>query len=341
MSARYWIKTPVAWLDDPRVAALPDSVYRRYVECNLLAKDEETADEAVRGFIPDIPLAAWRLHIPPDVLADDLARLALAGLMELRRHPDGGERWFVTNYPATQRAATDAERKQQERERAAKRGWTAERHESVTIRDTEPEPPPELEPEPKRKTPPPPARKNGATAPGGGGGHHLRTEFQKHGYGWDAKVVEVAALPWVTPEYIAAHTAAAKRDAARDSGIKYPLRVALARMKSGAAAELPSGRGSAADDPEASSAWRCVADAVAMHGATDDALDAIRCWGGGNPEKLAKIAEAFDLSQIAHSQGGPAAERVRSAFKTYYRRAIETGRITIIREGEPAGVIES
>lgn len=339
MSARFWIKTPTVWLDDPRVAALPDSIYRRYVECNLLAKDEETADEATRGFIPDIPLAAWRLHIQPDVLADDLARLALAGLMELRRHPDGGERWFVTHYPATQRAATDAERKQQGRERSAKRSWSAERHESVTNRDTEPEPEPEPKPEPKRE-PPPPARrgKSGATAPGGGGGHDaLRAEFKKHGYGWDETVQAVAACKWVTPEYIAAHTAAVKHDAARDSGIKYPLRVALARMLKGAAAEPSSGQGGAADDPEAAAAWRRVADAVAQYGPTDDAIEAIRGWDGGDGEKLAKIADAFDLTQVAYSQGSPTAEKTRSAFATYYRQAITTGRVTATRAAE-AGV---
>ena len=129
----------------------------------------------------------------------------------------------------------------------------------------------------------------------------------------------------MTPEYVAAHTAAAKRDAERDRNIKYPLRVALARMLKGAAADLGGGQAHISDDPEIASAWRRVANAIAQHGATDDALDAIAEWDGGDGEKLAEIAESFGLNQIAHSQGSAAAERVRSEFMAHYRRAIVVG----------------
>lgn len=112
MSSSYWVKWRVDLLDAPDVARLPDSAWRRYGEAHLLAKDIENPNRPdLAGFLPDLPRAAWRLHLSDEVLADDFTRLALAGLMELRPHPEAGEdRWYLTHYVESQRAATAAER---------------------------------------------------------------------------------------------------------------------------------------------------------------------------------------------------------------------------------------
>ncbi len=93
MSSNYWAKVFIEMLDDRKTATLPDSSWRRFIECILLAKE---LDED--GYLPSVPDMAWRLRVDAAALNDDLTRLALAGLLELRE----GDRWFVTNFSKRQ-----------------------------------------------------------------------------------------------------------------------------------------------------------------------------------------------------------------------------------------------
>lgn len=88
-------------LDDRKTATLPDSSWRRFVECILLAKE---LDEG--GYLPAVADMAWRLRVDPDALDDDLTRLALAGLLERREQ----DRWFVINFTKRQAHMSGNER---------------------------------------------------------------------------------------------------------------------------------------------------------------------------------------------------------------------------------------
>lgn len=100
MGAKYWLKLYHEMLDDPKVARLPDSSYRRFIECILLAGE---LDEA--GYLPPVMDMAWRLRLDEATLTQDLARLASSELLEIK--PDG--RWFVTSFEKRQKGLTKQE----------------------------------------------------------------------------------------------------------------------------------------------------------------------------------------------------------------------------------------
>lgn len=110
MASNYWAKLWIETLDDPKVARLPDSSWRRFFECILLAKE---LDEG--GYLPSIADIAWRLRKDETSVNDDMSRLALAGLVEIA---DDG-RWFVTNFDKRQSKMSDAERQRRYRENNA------------------------------------------------------------------------------------------------------------------------------------------------------------------------------------------------------------------------------
>jgi hypothetical protein len=118
-----WVKLHIRTLHNHEVARLPDSSYRRFMECIMFAGEErnktvEEGREDAEGFLPDIDYMSWTLHVDGDSLRDDLSRLALSGLVELRPHSSGADRWYVVSFAKWQEPATDAERKRQERERS-------------------------------------------------------------------------------------------------------------------------------------------------------------------------------------------------------------------------------
>lgn len=113
MASNYWAKLWIEMLDDPKVARLPDSSWRRFSECILLAKE---LDEG--GYLPTVADMAWRLRKDETTIADDMTRLALAGLAELRETADG-ERWFLPGFENRQSQMSDAERQRRYRERNA------------------------------------------------------------------------------------------------------------------------------------------------------------------------------------------------------------------------------
>lgn len=151
MASNYWAKLWIEMLDDRKTATLPDSSWRRFVECILLAKE---LDED--GFLPPIIDMAFRLRTNENALGDDLTRLALAGLLELR----DGNRWFVTNFGKRQSKMEPAERTARHRAATRKQRYS---NESVTNRYTETETETEKEGEKERATSQ--ARHENATSP--------------------------------------------------------------------------------------------------------------------------------------------------------------------------------
>lgn len=109
----HWIKVYVEMLDDPKVGLLPDSVKWRWVSVLLLA-GEMNED----GFLPDVNDMAWRLHTNVETLQGEMRTLAGRGLVELREHEAGDERWFIKAFAKRQAAANSTERSRMSRHRS-------------------------------------------------------------------------------------------------------------------------------------------------------------------------------------------------------------------------------
>ncbi len=108
MTSYYWIKLYHEILDDPKMALLPDRLWRRVVELFLLAGKHGTD-----GQLPDSRQLAWLLRMNPDELEMDLKQIETTGMIE--RLTNG---WLVVNFAKRQAAIPGAERTQQHRKRA-------------------------------------------------------------------------------------------------------------------------------------------------------------------------------------------------------------------------------
>jgi hypothetical protein len=142
MASKYWLKLYHEMLDDPKVARLNDSIYRRFIECMLLAGE---LDEG--GLLPPLEDMAWRLRLSETALSQDMTRLSLAGLAQLVKHEEGdadGNRWYLTKFAERQAPVPADERKRQQREREKKAKYYASHSDvtkgvtnNVTNRDTD------------------------------------------------------------------------------------------------------------------------------------------------------------------------------------------------------------
>lgn len=120
MTSYYWIKFYHEILDDPKMATLPDRLWRRFAELCLLA-----GRFGKSGELPDTPQLAWALRMNTDDLALDLDQLTTTGMIEQTK---GG--WLVVNFVKRQAAVGDAERKANERKRDKTEQYYS--HDSVT-----------------------------------------------------------------------------------------------------------------------------------------------------------------------------------------------------------------
>ena len=123
----HWIKLYVEMLHDPKIGLLTDDLKWRFTSVLLLAGE---IDEG--GFLPELSDMAWQLHTVPETLAGQMRTLAGRGLVELRVHPDGDERWFVTKFAERQAPSTNAERQKQWRKRNATNATVTKRYAKVT-----------------------------------------------------------------------------------------------------------------------------------------------------------------------------------------------------------------
>jgi DNA-binding transcriptional regulator YhcF (GntR family) len=134
MASKYYIKLWHDILDDPKMGLLRADIWRRAIECFLMAGEMQED-----GYLPSLPDMAFRLRTSPEMLEAELTDLAKTGIVNTQ---DG--RWHVTNFAKRQKPMTGAERT--ERYRATKRGlnFTATagqrtRDDTVTNRYTEEE----------------------------------------------------------------------------------------------------------------------------------------------------------------------------------------------------------
>lgn len=111
--ADYWMKLYIEILDDPKMATLPDRVWRRVIELFLVAKRL-----GKDGHLPETRQIAWMLRMSPDELDADLAQVVHTGIIE---REVGG--WFIPKFAQRQAPVPDAERKAQERDRKKSRQY--------------------------------------------------------------------------------------------------------------------------------------------------------------------------------------------------------------------------
>jgi len=125
--ADYWIKFYIEILEDPKMAVLPDRIWRRIAELFLVAGKMQN-----NGHIPDTRQIAWILRMRVDELEPDLEQIKEIGIID---KTETG--WYVKKYQKRQGPSTTAERKQAQRNRERSRQYDGDRHVTVTSRDSD------------------------------------------------------------------------------------------------------------------------------------------------------------------------------------------------------------
>lgn len=121
--AGYWIKLYIEILDDPKMAKLPDRLWRRMIELFLVAGQLGGIEK--NGNIPDLLSLAWLLRVQTDVLELDMKQLETTGM--IKRTLEG---WNIVNFAKRQAAVPPKERTKQYRTRKHHDEYTC--NESVT-----------------------------------------------------------------------------------------------------------------------------------------------------------------------------------------------------------------
>jgi group I intron endonuclease len=110
----YWIKLYHEIIDDPKMATLPDNLWRRVIELFLLA-GRHNQD----GQLPCTKSIAWELRMSQDDVEIELAELERVGIIS--RNDTG---WFVNQFATRQAAQTSTERSNNFREKVKHEKYT-------------------------------------------------------------------------------------------------------------------------------------------------------------------------------------------------------------------------
>lgn len=113
MASYYWIKLYHEILDDAKMGRLRDRLWRRTIECFLMAGEVNKG-----GWLPSLEDMAWRLRADLETLEGELRELEEVEILEEREG-----RWFVANFEERQSADSSAERVRRYRERKRKREY--------------------------------------------------------------------------------------------------------------------------------------------------------------------------------------------------------------------------
>ena len=131
MMTDYWIKLYIEILDDPKMATLPDKLWRRTIELFLCAGRLHQ-----NGQLPDTKQLAWMMRIPTDELDLDLRQIAMTGIIEQTQTG-----WLILKFAKRQAPVTDVERQRYHRDRVHQQQYyddVTDRSRSVTqITDTD------------------------------------------------------------------------------------------------------------------------------------------------------------------------------------------------------------
>lgn len=132
MASNYWIKLYHEILDDPKMGRLPDRLWRRIIECFLMAGEFDQD-----GALPAVGDMAWRLRMDEGELVSDLKDIAKVGggkCGEVGIIHNDGTRWIVTRFAERQAPVSDAERMRRYRDRQRKEQYYGDA--AVTPEDT-------------------------------------------------------------------------------------------------------------------------------------------------------------------------------------------------------------
>lgn len=117
MASNYWIKMWIEMLDDPKMGRLPDNLWRRFVECCLLAGELH-----MDGRLPPIHDIAWRLRVDEEALRSEFDQMARIGLVDYVNKPLD-EHWIVSKFEKRQEKMTSAERGKRFRQKQKKQAY--------------------------------------------------------------------------------------------------------------------------------------------------------------------------------------------------------------------------
>jgi hypothetical protein len=108
MPGKYWIKLYHEMLYDRKVASLDDRLWRRVVECFLLAGELNDG-----GYLPSLEDMAWAFRVDEEQIETELNELIRLGILEFK-----DERYFVRKFSDRQKAMPKAEYMRRKREEA-------------------------------------------------------------------------------------------------------------------------------------------------------------------------------------------------------------------------------
>jgi len=109
----YWLKLYYEMLDDPKIFKLRTHLRWRFIECLLVAGENNK-----EGDLPNPNEYAWRVRADTEMIETDFAQLAEAGLLSQN---DG--QWKVTKFYERQTPITHAERQKEYRNRERKKEY--------------------------------------------------------------------------------------------------------------------------------------------------------------------------------------------------------------------------
>lgn len=137
-------------LEDPKLATLPDRLWRRVIEIFIIAKKNNQD-----GALPETDIMAWMLRTNIEDLIMELSQIEKTGIIQ-----QTAGRWFVTDFVKRQGPSSEAERKRQQRERTHQEQYYDEKDVTQPSRNvtqinrlTESESEEEEEEEPKTPSP--------------------------------------------------------------------------------------------------------------------------------------------------------------------------------------------
>lgn len=113
MAANYWIKLYIEILDDPKMATLPDRLWRRIIELFLCAGKFGNG-----GALPETQQLAWLLRMGTDDLELDLKQIATTGIIQRE-----GNGWMVAKFAKRQAPTPALERQRRHRDAMKKRQY--------------------------------------------------------------------------------------------------------------------------------------------------------------------------------------------------------------------------
>ncbi len=115
MGSYYWIKLYNEILSDPKMGRLSDRLWRRTIECFLMAGEHDQD-----GLLPSVYDMAWKFRTDPEELQEELLQLENEKIV--RFNMTHGY-WEVINFSKRQAPVSGAERVARHRKREKKRSY--------------------------------------------------------------------------------------------------------------------------------------------------------------------------------------------------------------------------